>query len=191
MIRRLAVITSQAEVATPDERSVAHRVGRLLGENGITLVFGGSAVGAAGAVAEAVAGAAGRLIGVVVESGVPVRPDLTERREAGSLEEQRSIVASLADGYLALPGGFDSIEAALHTFDQTGGRGTEQPLGLLDEGEYYSKLVGLAPDPVLDRFFTETQRGRLVVAKSPTELLRRLTGYRPPETRRDQPFDDD
>ena len=144
MIRRLAVVTSQAEVATPDELSAAYRVGRLLGENGITLVFGGSAVGAAGAVAEAVAGAAGRLIGVVVESDLPVRSDLTERRGAASLEEQRSILATLADGYLALPGGFDSIEAALRTFDVSAGRGTEQPLGLLDEGEYYSRLVGLA-----------------------------------------------
>ncbi len=191
MIRRLAVICGQAEVALPDELSAAHRVGRLLGENGITLVFDGSAVGAAGAVADAVAGAGGRLVGVVFESGRPVRPDLTERRDAGSVEEQRSIVATLADGYLALPGGFDSIEAALGTFDLPAGRGTEQPLGLLDEGEYYSRLVGVAPDPVLDHFFTQTQRGRLVVGKSPAELLRRLTEYRPPETRRDQPFDDD
>ena len=51
MIRRLAVVTSQAEVAVPDELRAGHRVGRLLGENGITLVFDGSAVGAAGAVA--------------------------------------------------------------------------------------------------------------------------------------------
>ncbi len=128
---------------------------------------------------------------MVVESDLPVRSDLTERRGAASLEEQRSILATLADGYLALPGGFDSIEAALRTFDVSAGRGTEQPLGLLDEGEYYSRLVGLAPDSVLDRFFTETQRGRLVVGKSPAEVLRRLTEYRPPETRRDQPFDDD
>ena len=191
MIRRLAVVTSQAEVAVPDELRAGHRVGRLLGENGITLVFDGSAVGAAGAVAEAVAAAGGRLVGVVVESDLPVRPDLTERREAGSLEEQRSIIATLADGYLALPGGFDSIETALGVFDRSAGRGTEQPLGLLDEGEYYSRLVGLAPDSVLDRFFTETQRGRLVVGKSPAELLRRMTEYRPPETRRDQPFDDE
>ncbi len=191
MIRRLAVVTSPAEVAGPDELSAGHRVGRLLGENGITLVFDGSAVGAAGAVAEAVAGTGGRLVGVVVASDLPVRPDLTERREAGSSEEQRSIIASLADGYLALPGGFDSIEAALEIFDRSAGRGTEQPLGLLDEGEYYSRLVGLAPDPVLDRFFVETQRGRLVVGKSPAELLRRMTEYRPPETRREQPFDDD
>lgn len=191
MIRRLAVVTSHAEVAGPDELSAGHRVGRLLGENGITLVFDGSAVGAAGAVAEAVAGAGGRLVGVVVASDLPVRPDLTERRDAGSPLEQRSIIATLADGYLALPGGFDSIEAALGVFDRSGGRGTEQPLGLLDEGEYYSRLVGLAPDPVLDRFFVETQRGRLVVGKSPAELLRRMTEYRPPETRRDQPFDDE
>lgn len=191
MIRRLAVLTSQAELASPDELSAGQRVGRLLGERGVGLVFDGRAVGAAGAVAEAVAGAGGRLVGVVVKSGLPVRDDLEERRDAGSIEEQRAMIALLADGYLALPGGFDTIEAALGPFGWRAGGGIEQPLGLLDEDEYYSRLVGLAPDPVLDRFIAETQRGRLVVGKNPADLLRRLAEYRPPETRRDNPFDDE
>lgn len=191
MTRRLSVITSQAELASPDELNAGHRVGRLLGQGGITLVYDGRAVGAAGTVAEAVAGAGGRLVGVIVASVFPVRDDLVERRNAGSIEEQRATIAMLADGYLALPGGFDSIEAALTAFEWRAGGGIEQPLGLLDEGEYYSRLVGLAPDPVLDRFIAETQRGRLVVGKDPADLLRRLAEYRPPETRRDNPFDDD
>ena len=191
MTRRLSVITSQAELASPDELNAGQRVGRLLGQGGITLVYDGRAVGAAGTVADAVAGAGGRLVGVIVASVFPVRDDLVERRNAGSIEEQRATIAMLADGYLALPGGFDSIEAALTAFDWRAGGGIEQPLGLLDEGEYYSRLVGLAPDPVLDRFIAETQRGRLVVGKDPADLLRRLAEYRPPETRRDNPFDDD
>lgn len=191
MIRRLSVITSPGEMASPEELGAGQRVGRLLGAGGITLVFDGRAVGAAGAVAEAAAGAGGRLVGVVLESGLPIRTDLVERRSAGSVEEQRAMIAMLADGYLALPGGFDSIEAALVTFEWRTGGGVEQPLGLLDEGDYYSRLVGLAPDAVLDRFIAETQRGRLVVGKNLTDLLRRLAEYRPPETRRDHPFDDD
>ena len=188
MIRRLSVITSPGEMASPEELGAGQRVGRLLGAGGITLVFDGRAVGAAGAVAEAAAGAGGRLVGVVIESGLPIRTDLVERRSAGSVEEQRAMIGMLADGYLALPGGFDSIDAALVAFAWRAGGGVEQPLGLLDEGEYYSRLVGLAPDAVLDRFIAETQRGRLVVGKNPADLLRRLAEYRPPETRRDHPF---
>jgi len=191
MIRKLAVVTSPAEIALPDELSAGQRVGRLLGDNGITLVFGGLAIGASGAMADAMTAAGGRMVGVVVESGLPVRHDLAERREAGSVADQRALIALLADGYLALPGGFESIEDALGAFEWGGTGGTERPLGLLDEGEYYSRLVGLAPDSVLDRFFAETQRGRLVVGKNPADLLRRLAEYRPPETRRDHPLDDD
>ncbi len=191
MLRRVSVITSEGELAMPDELSAGQRVGRLLGEQGITLVYGGLAVGAAGAVAEAAAEAGGRLVGVIVASPLPVREDLVERREVGSEEERRAAIATLADGYLALPRGFDSIEDALDTFRWRSDGGPEQPLGLLDEDDYFSRLVGQAADPVLDRFFAETQRGRLVVGKNPADLLRRLAEYRPPETRRDNPFDDE
>ncbi len=191
MLRRVSVITSEGELAMPDELSAGQRVGRLLGQQGITLVYGGLAVGAAGAVAEAVAGAGGRLVGVVTPSLLPVREDLFERREVGSGEEQRAAIATLSDAYLALPRGFDSIEDALDTLRWRTNGGQEQPLGLLDEDDYYSRLVGQAADPVLDRFFSETQRGRLVVGKNPADLLRRLAEYRPPETRRDNPLDDD
>jgi len=191
-MRRIAVFGRSGVLAGPDEMATGQRVGRLLGENGLTLVYDGSAVGVIGTVAEASAQAGGRLIGIArSDSSEPLREDLAEQRSAATLEQWRSEVALLADAWLALPGAFESLEDAFAVWDWSDSGRPEQPLGLLDQGDYYSALLRHASDSAVDRFVLESQRGRLITAKQPGELLRRLADYRPPETRRDASFDDD
>lgn len=191
MLRRIAVFGRSGVLAGPDEVSAGQRIGRLLGENGLTLVYDGSAVGVVGTVAEALAQAGGRLIGVsLADAAEPIRDDLTERRMAASLAHWQGEVAQLVDAWLALPGAFESLEEIFAVWGWAEGR-PEQPFGLLDQGDYYSSLLRHASDAAVDRFVVESQRGRLITTKQPAELLRRLADYRPPETRREISFDDD
>jgi uncharacterized protein (TIGR00730 family) len=191
MLRRVAVFAGSGELSGPDELAAAQRVGRLLGENGIALIYDGSAVGTGGVVAEAAAVAGGRLIGVTLPTVAgPLRDDLTERRVAGTITDWQTAIAAMTDAWLGLPGGFRSLDDALAVWTWGEPSLREQPLGLLDDADYYSQLLRDATDAVVDRFIVESQRGRVIVSKSAAELLRRMAHYRPPETRRDQPVNE-
>jgi uncharacterized protein (TIGR00730 family) len=185
-LKRVLVVASAAEVATPEELVQAHQVGRLLGENGITVVTAGAGAGPAGTVASAALEAGGRVVGVILAGTADdrVHPALTERRVAATEEDRDRQLADMADAVLGLAGGFPDLDAAfaLWTGLEPGGR--ELPLGLLDDAGYYSDLLKRASDGTVDRFVRESQRGCLVMAARLTEVLRRLADYRPPETRR-------
>ena len=190
MIRRVAVVAGRSEVASIDEQAAAYQVGRILGEHSIGLVFDGSAHGVIATVADEIARHGGRLIGIMIKGHGPVRDDLTERRTAPDLTQWQADMVGLTEAWLGLPGGFASLAEAFAVWDWPGVRSSEQPLGLLDSGGYYSALLKSASDGDVDRFVLESQRGRLIVATSAEDLLRRLADYRPPETRRDSFFED-
>jgi predicted Rossmann-fold nucleotide-binding protein len=166
VLRRIAVFGSGREVDTPDAFAAAFEVGRLLGENGIVMIYAGAEVGPVATAAERARAAGG------VAIGFPTG------------EEFRAEVAATADGILGLPGGFESLEEAFAVWGWSAGTGREQPLGLLDLDDSYSKLLRQASDRAVDRFVTESQRGLLILGREPEDLLRRLAEYRPPESRR-------
>lgn len=188
MLRRLVVFGNTADLPTPGEQAAAYRVAQLLGEHSITLVTDGLDLGANATVADTVAAAGGRLIGVTIEGREPVRDDFAERRRVGSVEEWQKVTGGLADAWLGLPGGFGTLEEAFAVWAWN--PFADQPLGLLDEDGYYSGLLRAASDATVDRFVLESQRGRLVVARDAEELLRRLAEYQTPETRRDTPLEE-
>lgn len=162
-IGRVAVLGGTGPSARAEHVDAASRTGRLLVEQRLTLVFDGVAQGPAGALAAAVQDAGGMALSV-----------------------PREELAGLADGFLALPGGPDTLEELFATGLDPTGTG-EKPLGLLNTADYYSELLKTTGDSVVERFVRETQRGRLIVDRDPAELLRAMAEYLPPETRRHSP----
>ncbi len=184
MLRRIAVFAGQAELVSPDEVAAALQVGRLLGDNAVTLVFDSAATGMIVTVADTAAKNGARLLGIRLESQTAGRSDLSEDRAAASIEAWREEVGRLSDAFVGIPGGFQSLGEAFAVWNWGGGS-ADRPLGLLDQGSYYSALLKEASDDVVDRFVIESQRGQLIVGTSAADLLRRLADYRPPEGRRE------
>jgi uncharacterized protein (TIGR00730 family) len=185
MLRRVVVIAANSELASPGELAQARRLGRLLAENGITVVTDGYGIGASGTLADAAIEAGGQAVGVVLRSTRHdlIHPELTERRMVDTTSELRREWGGLADGILGLAGGFQSLDAAFGAWSWAD-PARETPLGLIDESGYYTGLLRLASDEVVDRFVRESQRGLLAIDNRAEEVLRRVAEYRPPETRR-------
>lgn len=192
-LRRVCVFPDKNPEAGPEQRDAAASVGRLLAENGLTLIYDGSAEGAPGAMADAALAAGGRAVGVVpaaVADGTPSHPGLTELQVVAGIAERNAVLADLADGFLALPGGLGSLDELFEiwTWGHLGYH--DKPCGLLNRADYFTGLLRSVDDSLVERFVRETQRGMLIVDRDPEVLLRALAEFRPPETRRFQSYED-
>ncbi|RVU15068.1 TIGR00730 family Rossman fold protein [Methylobacterium oryzihabitans] len=180
---RLCVFCGSNDGVAPLYREGARALGRHLAGNGIDLVYGGGKVGLMGAVADAVLAAGGRAIGVMprplVEKEI-AHHGLTELRVVGSMHERKALMADLADGFVALPGGLGTFEELFEvwTWGQLGYH--PKPMAVLNLGGFYDPLLGFLDHVVDQGFVREAHRGMLIVARDPDELLAGIRGYTPP-----------
>jgi uncharacterized protein (TIGR00730 family) len=181
-VRRLCVFCGSSPGARPAYGEAAEELGRLLVERGIGLVYGGGAVGLMGRLADAVLTAGGDVIGVLPralvekEIGHAGVPDL---RVVGSMHERKALMADLADGFVALPGGLGTVEELfeVYTWAQLGLH--RKPCALLDVEGYYAGIAAWLAHAVDERFVREDHRAMLIVDRDPHTLLDRLDAFEP------------
>ena len=164
-------------------REAAAGLGRLLGERGIGLVYGGATAGTMGVVADAALLAGGEVFGVIPQALVDreiAHTGLTELHVVKSMHKRKAMMADLADGFIALPGGAGTLEELFEvwTWAQLGLH--TKPLGLLDVAGFYEPLAAMLDHMVEEGFLAATYRDMVARESDPVALLDRLTTYRPP-----------
>lgn len=163
--------------------SQARSLGRLLAERSITLVYGGANVGLMRILADASLEAGGSVIGVMPKALVAkekAHGGLTRLHVVESMHERKALMAELADGFIALPGGAGTMEELFEawTWGQLGFHG--KPCGLLNIAAYYDPLVAFLDHAVSEGFIKAPHRDMLLIADSAEGLLSRFTSYLPP-----------
>lgn len=161
----------------------AQALGRELARRGIGLVYGGSNVGLMGALADATLQAGGRVIGVLPErlkSKEMAHPGLTELHIVATMHERKHMMADLADGFIALPGGAGTFEEIFETWTWAQLGFHAKPCGLLNIAGYYDKLADFLDHAAQERFMREEHRTMLMVESSPAALLDRYADYQAP-----------
>lgn len=152
-------------------------------ERGIRLVYGGASVGIMGAVADEVLRLGGQAVGVIPESLMRkelAHAGLTELHVTPSMHARKTLMAELADGFVALPGGIGTFEEIFEvwTWAQLGFHG--KPCGLLNIAGYYDGLTAFLDHAASEQFVRADQRRMLVVEADPVALLDRFASYSPP-----------
>ena len=163
--------------------NAADEFGRALGDAGLGLVFGGSRMGLMGRVATAAQDAGSEVIGVipgVLMNREPPFKDITELRIVDSMHERKTVMAEIADAFVALPGGLGTLEAftELLTWGQLGLH--RKPCGLLNVSGYWDHLIEYYDHAVKEGFVSRANREMIIVERDPTRLLERLAAYDPP-----------
>ena len=184
-MKTLCVFCGSNSGASPDYARAASRLGTLLAERGLTLVYGGGRVGLMGVLADAALAAGGQAIGVIpraLEAREVAHTGLTELRVVSSMHERKALMSELADGFLALPGGIGTMEEwfEVWTWGQLGIH--PKPLGMLNVAGYYDHLLAFFDRMVTDGFLPQTPRSMAIVGDDPETLLDRLAAYVPPRT---------
>lgn len=161
----------------------AAELGRLLARENITLVYGGGSVGLMGILANATLSSGGKVIGVIpraIERREIVHRGLTELHVVESMHERKAMMASLADGFMALPGGLGTLEELFEvmTWAQLGLH--HKPIGLLNACGYYDPIMAFFDRAVTERYLWSDHKRIWVVDSEPARLLKALRAYVPP-----------
>jgi uncharacterized protein (TIGR00730 family) len=161
----------------------ARRMGQILAHRGVTLVYGGGRVGLMGALADAALEAGGRVIGVIPEAlkrREVAHESLTELRVVRTMHERKQLMGDLADGFVAMPGGFGTFEefCEVLTWSQLGLHA--KPCGLLNVKGYFTGLLALFDHAVAERLLHPRNRAMVVAESEPEPLLDAMTRYRAP-----------
>jgi uncharacterized protein (TIGR00730 family) len=182
-MERLCVFSGSSPGAHSDYLRAAQELGRALADQDVALVYGGASVWLMGAVADAMLDAGGEAIGVIPQALVDreiAHPGLADLRVVGSMHERKALMAELADGFVALPGGMGTLEELFEVYTWTQLGLHSKPLGLLDVRGYYDKLVAFLDHTVEERFMTVEHREMLVVEERAEALLEAFRRWRAP-----------
>lgn len=183
-MKRVCVYCGSAVGSRPEYAQAAEAMGRTLAECGLGLVFGGGRIGLMGVLARAVLDGGGEVIGVIPralhEMDLALE-DLTELRVVGDMHERKALMAELADAFIALPGGFGTMEEMFEilTWAQLGFHG--KPAGLLNVGGYFDHVIRFADHATSEGFIDAAHRALLLVDETAGGLLARLASYEPPK----------
>jgi uncharacterized protein (TIGR00730 family) len=181
-MRRVLVFCGSSPGRLPDYVDCARALGTELAARELGLVYGGAQVGVMGAVADAVLAAGGEVIGVIPRMLVDrevAHKGLRNLHVVETMHERKALMESLADGVVALPGGFGTLEELFEivTWAQLGIHA--KPVGLINVAGYWDQLLAFIDHMSAERFLHTQQRDALLVADSPAELLDRMTSYQP------------
>jgi hypothetical protein len=155
----------------------ARAFGAELADRGLGLVYGGGRVGLMGEVANAALAGGGEVVGVIPQALVErelAHGGLTELHVVGSLHARKALMAELADAFVALPGGFGTLDELMEqlTWSQLGLHA--KPIGLLDVAGYWRPLIALSRHAVEEGFVREPDLRAIAVGDEPGPLLDRL-----------------
>lgn len=178
-MRSVCVYCGSSSGADPRHADLAARLGRLLAEEGIDLVYGGGAVGLMGILADAALAAGGRVTGVLPQGLFQrevAHTGLTVLHEVGSMHERKQLMADLADAFVALPGGLGTLEelAEALTWAQLGIH--RRPVAVLDPTGYWRPLAALLDSAVDEGFLRPSNRNVLLRVDRLEDLLPALRG---------------
>ena len=141
---------------------------------GIGLVFGGGGVGLMGVIADAVLAAGGHAIGVIPHAMVArelAHRALPDLRIVNSMHERKAMMASLADAFIAMPGGFGTFEEFCEVVTWTMLGLHRKSCGLLNVDGYYDPLIAQINRGVADGFIKDVTRRIVVSHSNPTKLI--------------------
>ena len=181
-LKSVCVFCGASPGARPIYHEAAAQLGRHIAERGLTLVYGGGAVGLMGVVADAALAAGGEVIGIIpqsLERAEIGHKGLTRLEVVDGMHARKARMAELAEGFIALPGGLGTLEELFEvwTWGQLGYHA--KPLGLLEVDGFYARLTDFLDHLVAERFVREQHRAILQVSASPAELLARMDAWQP------------
>lgn len=182
-MKRICVFCGSNSGLNPVFGEAAEEVGKFFVREDITLIYGGGRVGLMGRIADTVLQEGGRVIGVIPASLAEkevAHQGLTELHIVGSMHQRKALMADLADGFIALPGGFGTFEeiCEMITWAQLGFHA--KPCALLNIAGFYDNLIALFDHSTAENFIRPIHRRLVLVESDINRLFQLMNDFQPP-----------
>ena len=180
---RICVFAGSSSGARAEYLGAASDLGKLFAARGIELVYGGARVGLMGAIADSVLADGGRVTGVIPKALVEkevAHSGLTDLRIVTSMHQRKALMADLSDAFIALPGGWGTLDEMFEilTWAQLGLH--RKPCGLLNVLGYFERLLSFL-DHTMEQGFVRREYGSLLsTSDDPAALLDAIHTQTPP-----------
>jgi uncharacterized protein (TIGR00730 family) len=162
----------------------AAQLGKLLAEKGICLVYGGANIGLMKILADNALEHGGEVIGVMPHVLVLkeiAHTGLSEIRIVKSMHERKATIAELADAFIALPGGFGTLDELAEVLSWTQLDIVKKPIALFNINGYFNYLTRYLDHCVAERFLRPEHRDNIIIEDDAARLLERMETYEPIE----------
>jgi uncharacterized protein (TIGR00730 family) len=179
----ICVYCGSARQASQVYFRAARQMGETLARGGLTLVYGGGRTGLMGALADSMLDSGGEVIGVITESmNTPelAHTRLTHLEVTPTIHERKRRMYELADGYIALPGGYGTLDELFETLTWAQIGEHSKPVGLLNVNGYYDDLLRMLDRALEEKFLFPEHRRALLCDSQPEALLDAMKAYQPP-----------
>jgi uncharacterized protein (TIGR00730 family) len=183
--RSICVFAGSSPGNDPAFADAARTLATELVSRGYGLVYGGAKVGLMGILADTALAAGGHVFGVMPDflgTKEIVHTGLPELKITSSMQERKNAMATRAHGFIAMPGGFGTIEEFFEalTWAQLGLHA--KPCGLLNVNGYYDSLLAFLDHAVSCQLLRKENRDMVIAASDPRDLLDRMQAYTAPRT---------
>lgn len=181
-MKKICIYCGSSSGKDPAFKEIASELAKLLVSSNISLIYGGASIGVMGKIADTVLEQGGEVIGVIPQSLVDLEVahyGLSELKIVKSMHERKSMMAELADGFIAMPGGLGTLEELFEvlTWAQLGFH--DKPCGVLNINQYYDGLIQFLDHAVEQGFVKNFHRDMLLVDANPDNLLQKMAEYQP------------
>ena len=180
---RLCVYCGSSTGLNPAFAASTRQLGHELARRGIEAIYGGGNVGLMGVLADSVLEAGGRICGVIPHGLVArelAHQGVTKLHVVHSMHERKALMAELADAFVALPGGFGTLEEFCEAVTWTQLGLHRKPCGLLNVAGFYDRLIAFLEHALDEEFLRPTHRQIVVHSADALDLLDRLAAWQPP-----------
>jgi uncharacterized protein (TIGR00730 family) len=182
-MQSICVYCGSADHASEVYLEAARQVGATLARRGLGLIYGGGRTGLMGVLADAVMQNGGRVVGVIVKNmNTPelAHNGLTSLEVEDTIHERKRRMYELADGYIALPGGYGTLDELFETLTWAQIGEHAKPVGLLNVNGYYDDLLRMLDRALQEGFIFPEHRAALLCNSNPDTLLDAMLAYRSP-----------
>lgn len=182
-MRRVCVYCGSSKGRRETYAAAARELAAVLVRHDIELVYGGASVGIMGILADQVLALGGAVHGVIpriLEDKEIAHEGLTELHVVGSMHARKSMMAALSDGFIALPGGFGTLEEIVEVVTWGQLRFHDKPCGLLNVGGYFDRLLEFLDHTEHEGFLRPQNRSMLLCDDTPAGLIQQFERYTAP-----------
>lgn len=182
-MKRICVYSGSNLGLRQEYKESAKLLGKILAENKIQLVYGGSKIGLMGEISNEVLKNNGKVIGVMPKglfSGEMVHENLTKLIQVENMHERKQTMAELSDGFIALPGGLGTFEELFEALSWAQLGIHRKPIGILNICNFFTPLLHMIENACNEGFMHESNIKLISISDNPLELVEKIKNYVPP-----------